>query len=191
MPRNVEIKARVSDLETLKQTAGRLADGEPTVIVQKDTFFNVPNGRLKLREKGCGQNLLIQYTRPDQDGPKLSDYYIAEVQDADSMKKVLSQSLGIKGEVHKTRVLLMIGQTRVHLDDVKGLGHFMELEVVLRDEQTTEEGQQIAENIMGQLDIKAEDLITGAYMDMLGAPKDSATKMEDYGVRLRPVGDDS
>ena len=56
MPRNVEIKARVSDPEKLKQKASELANGEPTVIIQRDTFFNVPNGRLKLREKGVGKH---------------------------------------------------------------------------------------------------------------------------------------
>ena len=63
----------------------------------------------------------------------------------------------------------MIGQTRVHCDEVEGLGDFMELEVVLNDNQTTQEGQDIAEDLMAKLGIDKSKLISGAYMDLLEA----------------------
>lgn len=167
MPRNVEIKARVSDPEQLKSVAMALGGGEGTIIVQEDTFFNSPNGRLKLREIKGSKSQLIQYSRADEGGPKLSDFYISEVDDAESMKTVLGKSMGVKGVVSKTRTLVMVGQTRVHIDDVVGLGHFMELEVMLRDDQSLEEGQNIADDLMKKLNIQPSDLVTGAYMDML------------------------
>lgn len=62
----------------------------------------------------------------------------------------------------------MVGQTRIHIDSVQGLGDFMELEVVLRPDQTLEEGRKIADNIKTKLDVKDENLIECAYMDLLG-----------------------
>jgi len=110
---------------------------------------------------------LVYYDRPDQDGPKLSNYHIYETRDPAGLKTALSLALGVRGVVRKTRYLYMAGQTRIHLDDVEGLGHFMELEVVLRDDQSEAEGQSIAEGLMARLGIRKEDLLTGAYMDLL------------------------
>ena len=76
-------------------------------------------------------------------------------------------SIGLIGVVKKHRTLYMIGQTRVHLDRVEDLGHFMELEVVLREEQAEKEGVKIAEEIMSQLGIRQESLIECAYFDLL------------------------
>ena len=73
----------------------------------------------------------------------------------------------MRGVVRKTRYLYLAGQTRIHLDDVEGLGQFMELEVVLRPDQTDAEGQAIAEDLMARLGIRKEDLLEGAYMDLL------------------------
>ena len=72
--------------------------------------------------------------------------------------------------VTKTRLLFMVGQTRVHLDEVEGLGDFLELEVVLADGQTPAEGHYIAREIMAALEVQDEDLLTGAYADMI-APR--------------------
>jgi predicted adenylyl cyclase CyaB len=73
----------------------------------------------------------------------------------------------VRGVVRKRRYLYLVGQTRVHLDEVEGLGEFMELEVVLRPEQSDAEGQAIARDLMTRLGIREEDLLEGAYMDLL------------------------
>ena len=70
----------------------------------------------------------------------------------------------------KTRYLYLVGQTRIHLDDVEGLGQFMELEVVLEEGQSDADGQRIAEVLMSALGVESEDLIDGAYMDLLEKP---------------------
>ncbi|XP_059166907.1 uncharacterized protein LOC131949149 [Physella acuta] len=167
MPRNVEIKARVADLQSLIARTRDLAKDQGLLIEQEDTFYNVPAGRLKLRNIKGEPGLLIQYDRPDQAGPKLSNFHMAQVEDVENMKIVLSKALGVRGVVKKSRLLIMLGQTRIHLDDVEGLGHFMELEVVLGDDQTVEYGQQIASDIMNKLEISENDLLHSAYMDML------------------------
>ena len=67
------------------------------------------------------------------EGPKLSDFSKTTIQDPLSLKEVLSQALGVKGVVLKKRILFMCNQTRIHIDDVVGLGNFMELEVYTKN----------------------------------------------------------
>ncbi|KAF7641418.1 hypothetical protein LDENG_00281930, partial [Lucifuga dentata] len=128
MPSNVEIKARVNDPIRFAEKATELSQSEGTIIRQHDTFFNCNKGRLKLRDFMNATGQLIFYQRPDTDGPKLSTYSISPTSDPPSLRTVLSDALGVKGEVKKDRQLFLIGQTRVHLDEVEGLGHYMELE---------------------------------------------------------------
>ncbi|KAM8908177.1 uncharacterized protein AB9W97_005666 isoform 3-T3 [Spinachia spinachia] len=167
MPSNVEIKANVSDPTGFAKKAAELSQSEGTIIRQRDTFFNCSRARLKLRDFMNGTGQLIYYERPDTDGPKLSRYSISPTSDPQSLRTVLSDAMGVKGEVRKERRLFVVGQTRVHLDAVEGLGNYMELEVVMRPEQTVEDGQQVAEELMEKLGVSKESLVTGAYMDLL------------------------
>jgi predicted adenylyl cyclase CyaB len=167
MPSNVEIKARVRDFAGLSARAARLSDTPASAITQLDTFFVTDKGRLKLREMQDGQAQLIYYERPDRDGPKRSDYRLFETHNAAALKEVLALALGIRGTVEKVRHLYLVGQTRVHLDDVMGLGQFMELEVVLEPGQTDEDGRRIAEVLIAELGIEHADLLESAYMDLL------------------------
>ena len=167
MPRNVEIKARVPDFEALRLRAAALADGPVKIIDQLDTFYITPRGRLKLRVLAPDRCELIQYTRADDSTAKTSTYEIVRSDDPASFSRILESALPIRGVVTKTRHLYLIGQTRIHLDEVEGLGTFMELEVVLSKGQTTEYGAAIADDLMSKLGIQREDLISGAYIDLL------------------------
>ena len=137
MPRNVEIKCRVRDLARCRSVASGLASADNreggdgmVVLKQRDVFFRVPSGRLKLRFLRDRPSQLIAYQRGDKSGPKTSDYSIAEVGAPEDMADVLGRALGVLGEVRKTRYLYIVGQTRVHCDSVEGLGDFLELEVI-------------------------------------------------------------
>ena len=167
MPSNIEIKARVRNFDEIRRRAEDLSDSPVEVIPQEDTFFNTPHGRLKLRLLAEDRAQLIYYTRPDQEGPKRSDYHIFHSSDPANLKRVLELAYGIRGVVRKTRYLYLVGQTRVHLDDVEGLGQFMELEVVMQEKQSDAEGQAIAEALMASLGVDKTDLLEGAYMDLL------------------------
>jgi predicted adenylyl cyclase CyaB len=167
MPSNIEIKARLHDIDEIRHRAEELSDTPVEVIPQEDTFFNTSQGRLKLRVVSQDQGQLIYYTRPDQEGPKRSDYHISLTSDPENLKRVLELAFGIRGVVRKTRYLYLVGQTRVHLDDVEGLGQFLELEVVMREGQSDVEGQSIAEGLMAVLGVERGDLLEGAYMDLL------------------------
>jgi predicted adenylyl cyclase CyaB len=173
MARNVEIKARVSEeqLEYIERSASARAAGPVEVLEQSDTFYTVPSGRLKLRRFADGSAELIAYDRGDQSGPKLSSYVRHACADPDTLHEALARSVGVRARVDKTRRLLLVDQTRVHLDRVEGLGAFIELEVVLRDEQTVEEGERIARELMAAFEIPGEALVEPAYVDLLEASR--------------------
>jgi predicted adenylyl cyclase CyaB len=169
LARNVEIKARIAGIEALMPRARALADGDVQRLVQDDTFFRVPHGRLKLREFGDGSAELIHYQRPDTGGARLSEYVRTPVPSPASMRDALERALGAIGRVRKQRLLLMVGATRIHLDQVRDLGEFIELEVVLRDDQSEADGVRIAERLMHELGLSAAPRIAGAYLDLLAA----------------------
>jgi predicted adenylyl cyclase CyaB len=167
VPRNVEIKARVPDPEALRRKVETIAGEAAELLVQEDTFFRCPNGRLKLRVFDDGSGELIFYERSDRAGPSESRFRKAPASDPALLRTALGKALGIVGTVRKRRLLHLVGQTRIHLDEVAGLGHFVELEVVLADDQSTADGDAIARQLMAELGIRADDLIDVAYVDLL------------------------
>lgn len=170
MPSNIEIKLRVDDLTTVESKAAALANYGPELLVQTDTFFNVPTGRLKLRQFDDGKSELIAYQRSDSATvreSKWSRYLIDSAQSAEELRETLAMATPPTVIVHKRRTLYLIGQTRVHLDRVDQLGDFVELEVVLNNEQTTAQGTSIANGLITSLGMKNAERISHAYADLL------------------------
>jgi len=165
--RNIEIKATARDFERQALLAKQMSDRFGVVLSQEDTFFNVPHGRLKLRVFQNNTGELIQYHRDDMPGPTESRYVRSLTKDPERLKEALSNALGVRAVVRKKRTVYWVGQTRIHLDVVENLGHFIELEVVLAEEQRLEQGVVIAEQLMKELDILEGDLIESAYVDLL------------------------
>lgn len=169
MGRNVEIKARVRDRADLERRAAALADGPPVELRQDDTFFDCPRGRLKLRVLAPDLGELISYERADEAGPKASRYHIARTARPVELLTTLQAALAVCGRVIKQRRVYMVGQTRVHLDRVEGLGDYMELEVVLTEGQAVDDGRRLATRLMQQLGVAEADLVRGAYIDLLSS----------------------
>ncbi len=167
MARNIEIKARIGGIAEMEARAAALADRGPIFIEQDDTFFVCPNGRLKLRARTVDDGELIFYRRADQSGPKESFYLLARTREPDALRKVLSLAYGTAGRVRKLRTLYWCGRTRIHLDRVEGLGDFLELEVTLAEDEPPAAGEAVARELMEKLGIRAEELIEGAYIDLL------------------------
>jgi predicted adenylyl cyclase CyaB len=167
MPTNIEIKARAHDPSRQTALAEALGEGPPVELHQEDIFFPALQGRLKLRILGPDHGELIHYQRADTSGPRPSLYHIAATREPKALLETLTSAFGTSGAVRKRRRLIMIGQTRVHLDEVEGLGSYIELEVVLRRDQSHDEGMAIAQHLMRQLDIRREDLVDRAYIDLL------------------------
>lgn len=167
MGRNVEIKARAPDLREILARAAAVADSGPELLFQEDTFFVVPRGRLKLRRFSESRGELILYDRRDAPGPEVSSYRIVPTTSPRTLLELLSAGLGVLGVVRKRRHLFLAGHTRIHVDEVEGLGSFLELEVVLEEGQAVAEGEAIARGLMAELGVGEEDLVAGAYLDLL------------------------
>jgi predicted adenylyl cyclase CyaB len=169
MARNVEIKARIESIDSIFPRAAALADDGPIEIVQEDTFFACERGRLKLRIFSPGEGQLIFYRRADRQGPKESFYLVSPTTSPGTLRESLSLAYGPIGCVRKNRTLFLMGRTRIHLDRVEGLGDFLELEVVLEEGEQVETGEAIARDLMQKLQILPDQLIEGAYIDLLCA----------------------
>lgn len=168
MARNVEIKARLQDLEPFASRAEEVSGGPPTTMRQEDVFFRCDSGRLKLRIFPDGNGELIHYRRPDHSGAKVSDYVISKTFDPAGLRTVLERAFGVPAVVRKTRRLFMAGRTRIHLDSVEGLGDYLELEVMLREGEDVSSGKREAEQLMARLGIDPDALVSKAYVDLLG-----------------------
>ncbi|MBN2288193.1 MAG: class IV adenylate cyclase [Candidatus Glassbacteria bacterium] len=163
----VEIKARCPDPEKtaalIRETGAGFAGSE----LQVDTFYHVPQGRLKLRRKTSG-DLLIGYLRPDRNGPKHCLVNLYPSHDAGQLNKVLSDSLGVRVVVQKQREIYLLGNTRFHLDRVEGLGSFVEIEVLgRRGVDDPGDLKKTCEKYLGMLGIRPADLVERAYADLL------------------------
>lgn len=167
MARNIEVKARIASVESLLPRAQALAGQGPTLIAQDDSFFNVPQGRLKLRQFADGSAELIHYHRADTAAAKASDYVRVPVPEPAALREALTRACGLRGRVLKQRWLFLVGPTRIHLDRVQGLGDFMELEVVLAEGMSDAEGSAIAEGLMQALGLTGAERLAGAYLDLL------------------------
>lgn len=167
MARNIEIKARVLDRAAVREKALALARDSPELIAQTDTFFLVPKGRLKIREFADGSGELISYERNDQPGPKESTYRRVPCESARDLSHALGSVLPVRGRVIKQREVFLVGRTRLHLDIVDNLGSFIELEVVLQDNEHVQAAEQEARELMEKLGIQPQDLVPDAYIDIL------------------------
>lgn len=171
MARNVEIKARIDSVDRIATLAATLADQGPIEIAQDDTFFRCNDGadRLKLRTFAPDRAELIFYRRANSSGPKESFYLITPCRTPDALRESLTLAWGQAGRVRKQRRLFIVGRTRVHLDRVEGLGEFLELEVVLEEGESAQAGTAEAHALMARLGIGTEQLVQGAYVDLLNA----------------------
>ena len=167
MARNVEIKARIADLVVTRRLVAGAADRGPELLSQTDAFFPVPAGRLKLRECSGRPAELIYYRRPDTPGPSESVWAKVTVPHAPALREVLGAALGVRGQVTKRRTLFWVGRTRVHLDEVKDLGDFLELEVVLEDGEAVSAGIEEAQRLLRLFGIPDDALVPEAYIDLL------------------------
>lgn len=176
MARNLETKARYDDLDhaaTIAQAAGGRFAG---TLMQTDTYFHAPHGRLKLREiraEGPDGAItsgveLIAYQRPDASGMRLSTYTVTPVTDAESCRMGLAAVLGVRVVVRKRRGLWLVGATRVHLDDVDDLGRFIELETVITTQPESAAAAEHA-HLIALLAITPETTFAGSYSDLLMA----------------------
>lgn len=164
---NIEIKARTSRAAAIRTfLLSNGADFRGTDL-QTDTYFNVPNGRLKLRE-GNIENNLIWYQRPDQQGPKQSDFQLVKVPDAGGLKTMLTSAMGVKVVVQKKREIYFIENVKFHLDELEGLGQFVEIEASNKNHPLpVEKLHEQCNDYMRAFGIEDADLLECSYSDLL------------------------
>ncbi|MBS1262515.1 MAG: hypothetical protein MAG453_01868 [Calditrichaeota bacterium] len=164
---NVEIKARCEDHDRVRSELAKLRARKVGRDHQIDTCFNVPRGRLKLRE-GNIEKALIYYRRADTAGPKRSDVILHDVDIPETLKSILTQSLGVLAVVDKRREIYFVENVKVHLDVVEQLGRFVEIEAIDASGSIGEaalRGQ--CESLMERLGIRDGDLLECSYSDLL------------------------
>ncbi len=165
--RNIELKARLRDLNAAREVAQQLATEYLGVQWQTDTYFNCTQGRLKLREIEGRTAQLISYSRPDESASKASDYLLVDVTIPARLKLRAASALGILAIVEKRREIFLHHNVRIHLDEVTGLGTFLEFESVLNPEIDDVAGRAQVAKLQLVFGIADSDLIAESYSDML------------------------
>jgi adenylate cyclase, class 2 len=164
---NVEIKARCTDASHIRNYLLNQGAEFKGTDQQTDTYFNVTNGRLKLRE-GNIENALIWYERTNQAGPKNSSVHLVKIEDAKGLKEALRKSSGIKVVVQKKREIYFIGNVKFHIDEVPGLGSFAEIEASnFYTDLSQEQLKEQCDFYLDALGISDDDLVEVSYSDML------------------------
>ncbi|MGM5480728.1 MAG: class IV adenylate cyclase [Nanobdellota archaeon] len=164
---NIEIKAKSNNQDKIREILkSKHADFKGTDH-QIDTYFKVNHGRLKLRE-GNIENKLIHYDRENKDGPKQSDVILFKSAPDSTLKELLTKALGILVVVDKQREIYFVDNIKFHVDTVKELGTFVEIEAI--DENKSIGKEKLLEQCQSYLDlfqIPKEDLISVSYSDLL------------------------
>jgi homotetrameric cytidine deaminase len=163
--RNVEIKARDADPATTLERALALGASDEGVLTQRDTYFGRARGRLKLREQKPGGAQLIAYSRPDSDAARTSAYRLADVGDPDALREALDAALGTRVVVDKRRHLLLWEGVRIHLDEVEGLGAFVELEGVAPPDSDLARERELVARLRDELALG--EPVAVSYSDLL------------------------
>lgn len=165
---NIEIKARCFHPEKVEAFLLSHNARYAGLDHQKDTYFMVPAGRLKLRQ-GNIENSLIFYNRPDQEGPKQSDFSLSMISDGPGTEQVLAKALGVKVVVNKYRKIFYIGNVKFHIDEVPGLGSFVEIEAgnLTDPSKSMDDLRQQCDLYRQAFEIADADLIHHSYSDML------------------------
>jgi predicted adenylyl cyclase CyaB len=166
--RNLELKAHCSDLAGAEVALRPFGVRDGGLEVQSDTYFQVPHGRLKLRDIHGSAAVLIGYERPDHTDARLSAYRLVPVADAEAMRAVLGAALGIRGVVAKRRRIFHWHNVRIQLDEVARLGTFVELEAVLAAGDDEDTARRRLDELCHALKIAPTDHIAPSYADLLG-----------------------
>jgi len=171
MPHNLELKARIASIDVAEATARRIGASPMGILSQRDTYFIVRTGRLKLREFGDGTAELIAYERDERLPERWSHYEKVEVNAPEGLRRLLQRACGILAEVRKVRLIYQFRECRIHLDRVEGLGTFLEFEV---QDLGRGESERLMEEVRGQFSVRPADVIQGSYSDMVSGDSQRA-----------------
>lgn len=186
--RNVELKARDANPAGSLAVCRTLGAEDHGEIRQRDTYFKVARGGLKLREETPGQAHLIQFERSDEPQQRESRYRIVAIEDVRGLGAALEAALGVRVIVAKRRRLHVWSEVRIHLDQVDGLGTFIELEAVARPESDLTREHALVQELRDAFAIPNARLLSRGYADQLlgrAAPTAAASRSSDTASNHR------
>jgi predicted adenylyl cyclase CyaB len=163
--KNLEIKARYNNAAAVEKVQ-QLQYSDHYDLKQVDTYFNIPDARLKLRTINEKTYELIYYLRPDQSTARQSSYEIYKCEDPTQLTKILTLLHGVKNNIKKRRQVYIYQESRIHIDFVEELGEFIEFEIVMIPGRTEQEATQIMQNLLEHFQIKNADLVNKSYTDL-------------------------
>lgn len=164
---NIEIKARSNNVPAIRKFLEKNYTQHPGIDAQTDIYFDVPHGRMKLRE-GNIENALIHYHRENRSGPKASHVILYQTDPTKKLKDLLTAALNIKVVVRKTREIYFINNVKFHIDEVDGLGSFVEIEAIDKTGTIGEnELMRQCQFYLTEFKIQDDDLVELSYSDML------------------------
>jgi len=167
VPRNIEIKVRVDDLDAARTRALALGARYLTTEKQADRYYRLEgNRRVKLRTINGQSAHLIEYNRPETSGVRTSDYTVTPVRDPDAQACLVPKGKAL-AVVSKQRVILLLDNVRIHLDRVDGLGTFLELEAVVDAAHNDATCREQIDRIMTALGLKEGELVRASYAELL------------------------
>jgi predicted adenylyl cyclase CyaB len=165
MPKNLEFKSPISTLRSAVAASKRLRAQRIGKLNHIDTYFKVKKGRLKLREIDGKKFELIYYHRKNLKGSRYSDYIIVPLEEVKPMKILCESLLGVKTVVKKSRILFLYKNARIHIDAVKGLGTFVEFEVLVT--QGKRQARRLMDFLILEFGLSEQASVAGSYSDLI------------------------
>lgn len=164
---NIEIKAKYEDHEFARSKLKEKEAKKIGIDHQTDTYFRVKEGKLKVR-KGDIENYLVFYRREEKSGPKTSEILLYETDQPEELNEVLKAALEVLAVVKKKREIYWLENIKIHLDKVKGLGKFIEIELDKTKEGSYSDKADVL-NLMEEFKIEEDDLMKRSYSDLIRA----------------------
>ncbi len=164
MPRNLEIKIKLDNFDSVLKTLDEINAKKTAVLRQKDVYYKHENGLLKLRIMPA-RSELIYYNRNENEGDRWSDYRVLKIQNSENPEAFFDKIFEKETVVEKTRILYMYENTRIHLDEVKRLGKFLELETIVTD--TLDDAKKRFDFLVRILNLPLDKQIRKSYKNLL------------------------
>lgn len=164
MKKNLEIKYKFRNLREIRDITGLLKNYSFTIEKQADIYYNTVKGRLKLRIINDTEGSLILYNRAEKKNKRISKYTISKTKDFRELDSILRKQFGVLVTVFKKREIYIHKNTRVHIDTVKGLGKFMEIEIIYGDISTA---KNLMKDLISELNLDENKFIKVSYSDLL------------------------
>ena len=171
MPTNLELKARITSLRTAERTACNLHARRIGILRQRDIYYRVTKGRVKLRiTHGAGAELIV-YSRSNARSARYSDYHILPISSPETVHRLNKTFFGVLVEVRKNRILYLYKNARIHIDRVSRLGSFIEFEVIVG--KSTKQARELMKQLKRAFEIRKHNIVGGSYSDLLLSGKKS------------------